>query len=144
MNPALSSPARASLRRATWIRFAAAAAAFACAACFWDVEKVAGGGIETGNTGSLTGRVLTDAGRPIPGADVILAEVKLTGDGPVSVTEHMIATDDSGRYHFDSLPEGRYAIYAPGKGDGRLSAIQTRIHKPQGDLGFPILPRGLR
>lgn len=107
-------------------------------ACFENkVEQVAGGGIETGNTGSLTGRVLTDAGRPISYADMILAEVKLTADGPVSLSEKVVATDDSGRYRFDSLPEGRYAVYAPGKGDSRLSALLTRIHKLRGDVELP-------
>lgn len=101
--------------------------------------KVAGGGIETGNTGSLTGRVLTDAGRPVSGAEIIVAEVKLTAAGPVSLSEHVVATDDSGRYRVDSLPEGRFAVYAPGKGDGRISALLTRIHKPAGDLGLPDL-----
>lgn len=116
--------------------------AFACAlltsACFQNAgEQVAGGGIETGNTGSLTGRVLTDAGRPVAHADMILAEVKLTADGPVSLSERLAATDDSGRYRFDSMPEGRYAVYAPGKGESRLSALLTRIHKLNGDLGLP-------
>lgn len=105
----------------------------------WEGDRVAGGGIETGNSGSLTGRVLTDAGRPVIGTDVIVAEVKLTAGGPVSLSEHVVATDDSGRYRFDSLPDGRYAVYAPGKGDGRLSALLTRIHKPLGDLGLPDL-----
>jgi hypothetical protein len=110
-------------------------------ACFFDAvdtdDRVVGGGIETGNTGSLTGRVLTEAGRPVSGADLILAEVKLTGDGPVSLSERLTATDDSGRYRFDSLPDGRYAVYAPGKGDGRVSALITRIHKLKGDMGLP-------
>ncbi|MDB5104033.1 MAG: flagellar motor protein MotA [Fibrobacteres bacterium] len=98
-------------------------------------EQVAGGGIETGNTGSLTGRVLTDAGRPVADANLILMEVKLTPGGPVSLSERLAASDDSGRYRFDSLPEGRYTVYTPG--DGRLSAMLTRIHKPKGDLGLP-------
>ncbi len=99
--------------------------------------KVAGGGIETGNTGSITGRVLTDAGRPVINASLILVEVKLAAGGPVSLSEHLAATDDSGRYHFDSVPEGRYAVYTPG--DGRLAAMLTRIHKPKGDLDLPDL-----
>jgi hypothetical protein len=107
--------------------------------CLRPGDQVAGGGIETGNTGSLTGRVLTDAGRPMANADLILAEVKLTQDGPVSLRERAAATDDSGRYHFDSLPEGRYAVYAPGRGDDRISALLTRIHKPGGDMGVPDL-----
>lgn len=113
----------------------AALSAALLAGCFeTGGQRVAGGGIETGNT---QGRVLTDAGRPLPGADVIMAEVKLTADGPVSLSERVAVTDDSGRYRFDSVPEGRYAVYAPGKGDGRLSGVLTRIHKPQGDVGLP-------
>lgn len=113
------------------------ASALLLSACFENKpDQVAGGGIETGNTGSLTGRVLTDAGRPIAHADMILAEVKLTADGPVSLSEKVVATDDSGRYRFDSMPEGRYAVYAPGRTDG-MSALLTRIHKLSGDLGLP-------
>jgi hypothetical protein len=113
---------------------AAVAAASILTACLLD-DRVAGGGIETGNTGSLTGRVLTDAGRPVSNANLILAEVKLTEGGPVSLTERITETDDSGRYRFDSMPEGRYAVYAPG--DGRLAALITRIHKRLGDLDLP-------
>jgi hypothetical protein len=112
----------------------AAAAAF-LSGCFQEDNRVAGGGIETGNTGSLTGRVLTEAGRPVSNADLILAEVKLTPGGPVSLTERLATTDDSGRYTYDSLPEGRYAVYTPG--DGSLAAMLTRIHKPKGELRLP-------
>jgi hypothetical protein len=119
------------------LRVAAAFLGAALAGCFeTGPQRVVGGGIETGNT---TGRVLTDAGRPLPGADVIMAELKLTSDGPVSLSERVAVTDDSGRYRFDTVPEGRYAVYAPGRGEGRLSGVLTRIHKPQGDLGLPDL-----
>lgn len=117
------------------IAAAAVAAASILSACFFNEERVAGGGIETGNTGSLTGRVVTDAGRPVPNASLILAEVKLTESGPVSLTERIAETDDSGRYRFDSMPEGRYAVYAPG--DGRLAALITRIHVRRDELDLP-------
>ena len=112
-----------------------AAAAALLSGCFQDDYRVAGGGIETGNTGSLTGRVLTEDGRPVANAELILAEVKLTPEGPVSLTERIATTDDSGRYAYDSLPEGRYAVYTPG--DGYLAAMLTRIHKPKGELRLP-------
>src|SRR4051794_1340541 len=69
-----------------------------------------GGGPETGNTGSLSGRIVNVDGKPVAHADINLVEVKLKKTGPEALTFRVVATDDSGKYKFDSLPEGRFAI----------------------------------
>ena len=56
-----------------------------------------------GETGSITGVVTDPQGATVAGAEVTLTDVATN-------TPHTTVTNDSGRYHFASLPAGFYDI----------------------------------
>lgn len=64
------------------------------------------------NTGSISGRVTSDSGRPIAGARVT---VRQTG-GLAGAGMHRTRTDQDGRFEVEDLPEGSYAINASSPG----------------------------
>src|SRR5256712_7641260 len=56
-----------------------------------------------GETGSVTGVVTDPQGGTVPGADVTLTDV-------ATKSPRTTTTNDSGRYHFASVPVGNYDI----------------------------------
>lgn len=62
------------------------------------------------NSTSITGRVVNDSGKPMPGA-----RVSVFGVGRQTV-RRMVITDDTGRYVADGLPRGSYGVSAQANG----------------------------
>jgi protocatechuate 3,4-dioxygenase beta subunit len=63
--------------------------------------------------GAIGGVVLSDAGQPLSGADVVLQAAGDTGFGRLMAAEGSSAvTDATGHFRFDHLPAGRYTLEA--------------------------------
>lgn len=98
-----------------------------------NTQVATGGDIETGNTGSLSGRVRDESGNGLAGAEVNLSQVVLTPSGATANRVYAALTDSTGGYVFPRLPQGRYALYAPGRGETPATAIHARIRHGGGD-----------
>lgn len=126
MKPAIGFP---------WSLVAATALAWLIAGCA--DERVAGGGTETGNAGAVSGRILDSDGHGLASALVDLEEVKTRSDGSEPGSRHATRTDGEGRYRFDSVQAGKYALYAPASDGFAQAAILTRLEKRDSLLSLP-------
>jgi hypothetical protein len=90
-------------------------------------QVVDGGGIETGNAGVVAGRIVDGSGAPVRHSPVTLSEVVLTPGGIASPRMYSVLTDSTGAYAFHDIPWGRFALYAPGRGETRMAALHSRI-----------------
>ena len=84
------------------------------------------------DTSALTGRVLDPAGRPVPGATVIV-------DGPMGV--RTTTTDAEGRFRFDGLAEARYRVLVDAPGFAAPArTIRTGAELAPLDLHLRVAP----
>jgi carboxypeptidase family protein len=126
---------------------------------------------QTGQTGMITGRVLTDAGEGLPRASVSIRQVRSGPQGPAFGNLPSVTTDDDGSFSFTDLPTQVYEInvsqtkeYAmqPEAGASgqryyrvgehvtvtliRGGVITGRVTTPEGEpvIGAPVLPSMVR
>jgi hypothetical protein len=90
-------------------------------------QRMAGGGIETGNTGALSGRVVDEAGYPMQQAEVDVVGMAFSPSGPSGGVVRADTTDSLGNYRFRDLPQGSYSLYSPGYGETMRAAMLTRL-----------------
>ena len=84
------------------------------------------------DTPALTGRVLDPAGRPVPGATVMV-------DGPMGV--RTTTTDAEGRFSFDGLAEARYRVLVDAPGFAApAQTIRTGAELAPLDLQLRVAP----
>lgn len=89
-----------------------------------------GGGTETGNAGlasGVSGSVHDGGGTETGNADVALVSLRYTASGAESSVVRTARTDARGRYAFEDVEPGRYAVAVPGGGETPLSALATRL-----------------
>jgi hypothetical protein len=98
------------------------------------MDRVAGGGTETGNADVVAGRILDSDGRGLARMRVNLEEVRTAADGSDGGSSHYAFTDAKGNYSFAKVHAGRYALYAPSADDAELAAISTRLEKKDSKL----------
>jgi hypothetical protein len=75
---------------------------------------------------SITGRLVDEAGQPIPNAGVFLRKV-----GPPSGPSRSIGTDEDGRFHSDDLAAGSYMVLT--SAPGYVPATEEREYYRPGD-----------
>lgn len=102
-------------------------------------QRLAGGGIETGNTGSLSGRVLDDQGFALQQAEVAIVDVSLSDGGPAEGTVRADTTDSAGNFRFLDLPKGSYAVFTPCLGETPRAVAATRLRVGEAPLHLPDL-----
>jgi hypothetical protein len=85
--------------------------------------------------GSITGRVVSESGKPMPNARVFV-----TGSGPQSLLT--IYTDETGRFVADDLPRGSYAIAVQASGYVLVRDPGDTVHHRPGDSVNLILRKG--
>ncbi|HTM02057.1 MAG TPA: carboxypeptidase regulatory-like domain-containing protein [Vicinamibacterales bacterium] len=78
---------------------------------------------------AIGGRVTTDTGEPVPGANVV---VMTNGEAPAPQSPRA-NTDDRGEYRIGGLPPGRYTVAARSVGRDRIT-----IQLPNGGTGYTI------
>jgi outer membrane cobalamin receptor len=84
------------------------------------------------DTPALTGRVLDPAGRPVPGATVMV-------DGPMGV--RTTTTDAEGRFSFDGLADARYRVLVDAPGFAApAQTIRTGAELASLDLHLRVAP----
>ncbi len=95
-------------------------------------------------SGTVSGRVLDDAGRPVVGESLGLDGEAFTSHGGRVPDEY---TDGRGRFSFESVPEGRSRLSFPSAPQGLLSTLGTVTVSRPGqvvDLGDLRAQRDLR
>ena len=86
--------------------------------------------------GSITGRIVNEAGKPMPGARVIVS-----GSSRQAV-RRTISTDEGGRFVADDLPRGSYAIIAQAVGYVLVREPGDTVHHKPGDSVNLVLRKG--
>lgn len=87
--------------------------------CNQPVPTGGGSGSQTGNP-VISGKLLTDDGKPAVGAVVRFIPVSQTlmpGNKKAAGGEYTCVTDENGMYGFDSLPDTLYNVFGEGQGD---------------------------
>jgi hypothetical protein len=92
--------------------------------------------------GAVTGRVVDQSGRGVPGVEVSLGspnsnafggtEIRIGGESQLSAT-----TDGGGEYRVDRVPEGRYRLQLSAKGYREVSGPSIVEAKPGSDTRAP-------
>src|ERR1041385_5113287 len=92
-------------------------------------------------TGSITGRVLTDSGRPLAGAAV---DVRRTGPNQTILT---VMTDDEGRFVTEELQAGGYLITVSAPGYVSLNRtpdhIESAVYRPGDSVTITLFKGGV-
>jgi hypothetical protein len=65
-----------------------------------------------GNTGAITGRILGMDGLPAAGVRVAIASPDANGKIASDILAGITTTDESGHYHIENIPPGRYGVVA--------------------------------
>jgi hypothetical protein len=86
--------------------------------------------------GSITGRIVSESGKPMPGARVIIS-----GSSRQAV-RRTISTDEDGRFVADDLPRGSYAITAQASGYVLVREPGDTVHHRPGDSVNLVLRKG--
>ena len=86
--------------------------------------------------GSITGRIVNESGKPMPGARVIIS-----GSSRQAV-RRTISTDEAGRFAADDLPRGSYAITAQSSGYVLVREPGDTVHHRPGDTVNLVLRKG--
>ena len=85
---------------------------------------------------SITGRVVSDSGQPMPNARVIISGSSRQG------VRRTISTDETGRFVADNLPRGSYAIVAQANGYVLVREPGDTVHHRPGDSVNLVLRKG--
>jgi len=91
---------------------------------------------QTVRAGSITGRIVNESGKPMPGARVIIS-----GSSRQAV-RRTISTDEAGRFAADDLPRGSYAITAQASGYVLVREPGDTVHHRPGDSVNLVLRKG--
>jgi uncharacterized GH25 family protein len=86
--------------------------------------------------GAITGRIVSEAGKPMPNARVMVS-----GSGRQSV-RRTINTDEAGRFVADDLPRGSYAITVQASGYVLVRSPGDTVHHRPGDSVNLVLKKG--
>jgi protocatechuate 3,4-dioxygenase beta subunit len=90
--------------------------------------------------GRITGRVTTDAGRPVADA---LIYVRRAGVASM----HTTATDEDGRFRTDELPAGAYSVVANAPGyvlpEQEVERAQSRVYRPGDSVSITLAEGGV-
>jgi hypothetical protein len=86
--------------------------------------------------GSITGRIVSESGKPMPNARVMVS-----GSGRQAV-RRTINTDEAGRFVADDLPRGSYAITAQASGYVLVREPGDTVHHRPGDSVNLVLKKG--
>ena len=85
---------------------------------------------------SITGRVVSESGQPMPNARVIISGSSRQG------VRRTISTDETGRFVADGLPRGSYAIVAQANGYVLVREPGDTVHHRPGDSVNLVLRKG--
>ena len=92
-----------------------------------------------GQSDTISGRVVDQAGKPVAGAETILSEHRLTHpDGTRTNFYDFLegkATDAEGRFRFERLAEGDFTLKVKGEGltEVKWENVPAGIQEPGGD-----------
>src|SRR6266545_7291155 len=90
----------------------------------------------TARGGSITGRIVSESGKPMQNARVMVS-----GSGRQAV-RRTINTDETGRFVADDLPRGSYAIIAQAAGYVLVRDPGDTVHHRPGDSVNLVLKKG--
>lgn len=88
---------------------------------------------------SITGRLVTESGQPIPNAAIHVRKVGARGD-----VSRSIGTDQDGRFRADDLASGAYSVgaYAPGYVPG-LESVEREYYHPGDTVTLRLVKGGV-